>query len=60
MFCSKFSFQFAFTIKDTEEGEAMIALMQEDTRKSKEEGKENLTIGFFVMKVNENFFAVNF
>ena len=29
----------------------MIALMQEDTRKEKERGVENLTIGYFVMKV---------
>ena len=29
----------------------MIALMQEDTRKDKEEGRQNLTIGFFVMQV---------
>ena len=29
----------------------MISLMQEDTRKAKEHGAENLTIGYFVMKV---------
>lgn len=29
----------------------MISLMQEDTRKEKERGVENLTIGYFVMKV---------
>ena len=29
----------------------MISLMQEDTRKEKEHGAENLTIGYFVMKV---------
>ena len=33
----------------------MVALMQEDTRKKKEEGKTNLTIGFFVMKVHKIF-----
>lgn len=41
--------QYAFTVK--EEGEVMISLMQEDTRKAKEHGAENLTIGYFVMKV---------
>ena len=30
----------------------MISLMQEDTRKEKERGVENLTIGYFVMKVH--------
>ena len=29
----------------------MISLMQEDTRSEKERGVENLTIGYFVMKV---------
>ena len=42
-------FQYAFTVK--EESEVMISLMQEDTRKEKERGVENLTIGYFVMKV---------
>ena len=42
-------FQYAFTVK--EESDVMIALMQEDTRKEKERGVENLTIGYFVMKV---------
>ena len=42
-------FQYAFSVK--EEGEVMISLMQEDTRKEKERGVENLTIGYFVMKV---------
>jgi len=44
------NFQYAFTVK--EEGEVMISLMQEDTRKEKERGVENLTIGYFVMKVH--------
>ena len=43
-------FQYAFSVK--EEGEVMISLMQEDTRKEKERGVENLTIGYFVMKVH--------
>ena len=42
-------FQYAFSVK--EDSEVMIALMQEDTRKEKERGIENLTIGYFVMKV---------
>lgn len=44
--------QYAFSVE--EEGEVMISLMQEDTRKEKERGVENLTIGYFVMKVEEN------
>lgn len=42
-------FQYAFSVQ--EEGEVMVSLMQEDTRKEKERGVENLTIGYFVMKV---------
>ena len=42
-------FQYAFSVH--EEGEVMVSLMQEDTRKEKEKGVENLTIGYFVMKV---------
>ena len=51
MICCLFvvHFQYAFTVK--EESDVMIALMQEDTRKEKERGVENLTIGYFVMKV---------
>ena len=44
-----FALQYAFSVE--EEGEVMISLMQEDTRKEKERGVENLTIGYFVMKV---------
>jgi len=44
--------QYAFSVQ--EEGEVMVSLMQEDTRKEKERGVENLTIGYFVMKVEEN------
>ena len=36
----------------------MISLMQEDTRKEKERGVENLTIGYFVMKVQCTLYTV--
>lgn len=38
----------------------MISLMQEDTRKAKEHGAENLTIGYFVMKVTLLKTAINY
>lgn len=38
----------------------MISLMQEDTRKEKEHGAENLTIGYFVMKVTLLKTAINY
>lgn len=44
-------FQYAFSIKDEDEGEVMIALMQEDTRIDRDEGGTNLSIGYFIMKV---------
>jgi len=46
--------QYAFSIKDKDDGEVMIALMQEDTRIDRDEGGKNLTIGYFIMKVEEN------
>lgn len=46
--------QYAFSIKDDDAGEVMIALMQEDTRIDRDEGGQNLSIGYYVMKVEEN------
>lgn len=46
--------QYAFSIKDDDAGEVMIALMQEDTRIDRDEGGKNLSIGYYVMKVEEN------
>ena len=46
-----FLFQYAFSIKDEDAGEVMIALMQEDTRIDRDEGGTNLSIGYFIMKV---------
>ncbi|KAK3699441.1 hypothetical protein QZH41_018607, partial [Actinostola sp. cb2023] len=46
--------QYAFTVKKGDAGQAMVALMQEDRRKDKDKGVTNLTIGFFVMKVEYN------
>ncbi|XP_068686428.1 calpain-5-like [Montipora foliosa] len=46
--------QYAFTIKDSGKGEVLIALMQEDTRIERNEGGKNLSIGYYIMKVEEN------
>lgn len=46
--------QYAFTIKEDDSGQAMVALMQEDRRRDKDKGATNLTIGFYVMRVGIN------
>ncbi|EDO34860.1 predicted protein [Nematostella vectensis] len=46
--------QYAFSITDNEGEDAMVSLMQEDRRKDKSKGVGNLTIGFYIMKVEEN------
>lgn len=46
--------QYAFSVKDDDAGEVMIALMQEDTRIDRDEGGKNLSIGYYIMKVEEN------
>ncbi|KAL9965206.1 hypothetical protein ACROYT_G028976 [Oculina patagonica] len=46
--------QYAFSVKDENAGEVMIALMQEDTRIDRDEGGQNLSIGYFIIKVEEN------
>jgi len=46
--------QYAFSIKDEDAGEVLIALMQEDTRIDRDEGGKNLSIGYYIMKVEEN------
>jgi len=52
-FFSKFivNDQYAFSIKDEDAGEVLIALMQEDTRIDRDEGGKNLSIGYYIMKV---------
>lgn len=46
--------QYAFTVKDTDKGEVLVALMQEDTRIDRHDGGQNLSIGYYIMKVEEN------
>ena len=43
--------QYAFSIKDEDAGEVLIALLQEDTRIDRDEGGKNLSIGYYIMKV---------
>lgn len=47
----KFIFQFVFDV-ELEEDELMVSLEQWDKRIDRELGKENDTIGFFIMKAS--------
>lgn len=46
--------QYAFTVSDDKHRHCLVALQQKDSRPEKAQGKEALTIGFFIMRVEVN------